>query len=82
MWDLTFFGVILGIGAENRGGKREFRLRVGAGLRVFFRVGMQDWQGKQRDTGFKFQRDFAVIGHFRITLGLFFKASPGVHPFI
>ena len=23
-----------------------------------------------------------AIGHFRITLGLFFKASPGAHPFI
>ena len=23
-----------------------------------------------------------LIGHFRITLGLFFKASPGAHPFI
>ena len=23
-----------------------------------------------------------LIGHFRITLDLFFKASPGAHPFI
>ena len=31
-----------------------------------------------------FHANFVIkwIGHFRITLGLFFKASPGAHPFI
>ena len=27
-------------------------------------------------------QDSSTIGHFGITFGLFFKASPGAHPFI
>ena len=26
--------------------------------------------------------DFVIIGYFRIIFGLFFKVSPGAHPFI
>ena len=29
-----------------------------------------------------FRQSTRLIGHFRIIFGLFFKASPGAHPFI
>ena len=40
-----FFAVIFGIGAENRGGKREFQLGVGAGIHIFGGLGCEIGKG-------------------------------------
>ena len=42
---------IFGMGAENRCGMREFRLRAEAGFCVFKESGCENRKGKQRDAG-------------------------------
>ena len=55
-----FFVVIFGIWAKKKGWEAGISVASGSGISCFYRVGMRDWQGKQRDTGFQFQRDYII----------------------